>query len=91
MNLAVLDEGGQWLVEEHPPSLEVLGCPLSSIRVAKYRHVIRQGLTETINIHLVYVHEFGQLGVEEVSCLDNHYFQIHPKVHSHRWYNQHMD
>ena len=32
MNLAVLDEGEQWLVEEHPVSLEVLGCPWSSVR-----------------------------------------------------------
>ena len=33
MNLAVLGEGGQWLVEEHPLSLEVLGCLWSSVRV----------------------------------------------------------
>ena len=39
----------------------------------------------------MYVHVFGQLEVEEVSCLDNHYFQIHPMVYSRRWYNQHMD
>ena len=39
----------------------------------------------------MYVHVFGQLEVEEVSCLDNHYFQIHPTVYSRRWYNQHMD
>ena len=32
MNPAVLDEGGQWLVEEHPRSLEVRGCPWSSER-----------------------------------------------------------
>ena len=34
MNLAVRDEGGQWLVEEHPLSLEFLGCLWSSVRVA---------------------------------------------------------
>ena len=92
MNLAVLDEGGQWLVEERPPSLEVLGCPWSSGRVANSENSIDRGGRERNNTRQrLYVHELGQVGVEEVSCLDNHHFQIHPTVHSRRWYNQHMD
>ena len=58
MNLAALDEGGQWLVEEHPLSLEVLGCPWSSVRVANIEIVetSRMGRKETLVIVCTYMY-----------------------------------